>query len=784
MSNPFAALLEENTTPKKNQEVTKLCDTIENVFGFTLSKTRSEAKGLLYLEDQASTFPGQDLDLSILEHALFERLFINNVDNLNDFIHENRVIRYLFACYSNNLQTRDFNTCKSIKKLIMRNVLTSLKQPDLFSEQDVFAQFYDIIKNAELNSQLFFDDVYKSIAEEDEDFGEAKEVYTKFLQLVHMDMAKSTVLTFNVNILNVLIKFSNSENLALTLLDYCQVKNENVGIEYANTLLGALLSLSVLPKTVQGEYTFFPEPLDQPSNVAHEATIHTNTDKITHYVHMIILNMLKRSSSVKKRMLTWLGNCLKANVDRGKLWASQAMELSNIGPFNTVGDGMMINLLTVLMEFCQPFCSPDSEMKVLKVDPTYSAVKNEDCEARGVHLLDLGKETCLISSDADNSEESDRPTAASYSFVSECFYMGHKAFDLGYRVAVDKLIKLNQEMVRIERTYNDAISQSAGPNDIADAIKARMKMGMQKYLSVKAALANPSLIDAVFNFMSSTAIWMNQVAINGNFTEAGQVQYAPLRERECKFPLSESVPVTLKCIPEFIVENVVCYLFFLRRFSPKVFEMQGFTRLNPILTFILTYMSSPGRMKNPHLRARLAEALEALLPFHKDDPPQLNTLGGFQREMLFKAHVHRQQIVKSLLEVFVGIEMTGQSVQFEQKFNYRRPMYLVMDYLWELPEHQEYFRLLAEDAERNMEAVTPPLFLRFINLLMNDAVFLLDEALANMAKLKELQAARHLLSDQTDPFNRSPLTLDQVMPNKELAEEINKWLSERKASAK
>lgn len=50
------------------------------------------------------------------------------------------------------------------------------------------------------------------------------------------------------------------------------------------------------------------------------------------------------------------------------------------------------------------------------------------------------------------------------------------------------------------------------------------------------------------------------------------------------------------------------------------------------------------------------------------------------------------QIVKSLLEVFVGIEMTGQSVQFEQKFNYRRPMYLVMDYLWELPEHQEYFR--------------------------------------------------------------------------------------------
>lgn len=41
-----------------------------------------------------------------------------------------------------------------------------------------------------------------------------------------------------------------------------------------------------------------------------------------------------------------------------------------------------------------------------------------------------------------------------------------------------------------------------------------------------------------------------------------------------------------------------------------------------------------------------------------------------------------------------------------------------------------------------MEAVSPPLFLRFVNLLLNDAVFLLDEALSNMAQLKTMQAAR------------------------------------------
>lgn len=50
---------------------------------------------------------------------------------------------------------------------------------------------------------------------------------------------------------------------------------------------------------------------------------------------------------------------------------------------------------------------------------------------------------------------------------------------------------------------------------------------------------------------------------------------------------------------------------------------------------------------------------------------------------------------------------------------------------------------LAEEAEANMETAQPPLFLRFINLLMNDAVFLLDEALSSMAQLKQLIQARY-----------------------------------------
>ena len=51
-------------------------------------------------------------------------------------------------------------------------------------------------------------------------------------------------------------------------------------------------------------------------------------------------------------------------------------------------------------------------------------------------------------------------------------------------------------------------------------------------------------------------------------------------------------------------------------------------------------------------------------------------------------------------------------------------------------------RLLADEAERDIEAAQPPLFLQFSNLLINDAIYLLDEGLSYMSKLREQQLER------------------------------------------
>lgn len=787
MSNPFAALVDESGPSSSINQAFPDCLFIESIFGFSLDKQRSAQKRYVHLAEQAEVFSGRQMDVEVLEHTLFERLFLEEPsaylvndgatenDSENRF-YESKVINYLYNCYY-ELAGVQHSLKNELIALITRNVVTAMKQPDLHEGQTIFKQFYDIVKDElDGNSGQFFMDVYKKFLEEDDDVQSLKDPYYQILALLEADLQQATLIMYRSDSFYLLQMFTSTEHLAPLVIDFSKPGAPETGLKYTKTLLGALFNISILPKTTHGAFEYFTNPLDQSSNTSTENLLYSNTDKITSLIHGIILNLLKNSPNTKSNILKWIGNCLKANTDRGKLWNAQNIDLG--AATNTVCDGFMINLCYVLMRLCNPFSSLENHKKILKVDPTYCAVKAETHDQRQIHLPDMFKETCLLPHDTDQDTSVAPMIAKSYNFVTECFFMAHRALDLGYKVTIDKLMKLTQDIGRMERAFNEAVAQAGSNNEVVENIQKRMQGEITKYLSVKAMLSEPILVKMTYHFLSSTCYWLSQVSANCQVpTVSVDIDsYAPLTERPVDFPMPHQIPNTLECIPEFVIENVVSYLVFLRRFQPRMFESEGVECLQPILTCVLTFMGGGGhngasnagfsigdtRAYNPHLRARLAEAMESMLPHHKDEPAAINTLGGYVRERLFKEYAHRQQIVVSLLEVFVGIELTGQSVQFEQKFNYRRPMYLVMDYLWEFNEYQEFFIALAIDAENNMEAVNPPLFLRFVNLLMNDAVFLLDEALANMAKLKEMQTQRENGDWDTLPANERQQNLGYI----------------------
>lgn len=112
-------------------------------------------------------------------------------------------------------------------------------------------------------------------------------------------------------------------------------------------------------------------------------------------------------------------------------------------------------------------------------------------------------------------------------------------------------------MGRIERAYNDALSQAGGMNDVVETIKQRMSSEISKYefvyayfedildfsificrfLSIKATVSEPKTIEMMFNCISASSLWLTQVSM----ARDGLTEF-----KEVTFPLSDDVPNTLR----------------------------------------------------------------------------------------------------------------------------------------------------------------------------------------------------------------------------------------------
>lgn len=91
--------------------------------------------------------------------------------------------------------------------------------------------------------------------------------------------------------------------------------------------------------------------------------------------------------------------------------------------------------------------------------------------------------------------------------------------------------------------------------------------------------------------------------------------------------------------------------------------------------------------------------------------------------------------------------------------------------------HKVHLKAIEQQANEEVIAEAPDHFMDpIMSTLMLDPVILPS----SRQTVDRSTIARHLLSDQTDPFNRAPLSMDQVIPNTKLAEEIQDWLEQRK----
>uniref|UniRef100_A0A8C4XMH9 Ubiquitin conjugation factor E4 A n=1 Tax=Falco tinnunculus TaxID=100819 RepID=A0A8C4XMH9_FALTI len=937
---------------------------IQRIFLITLDNSDPSMKSgngipvrCVYLEEMATDLDDQDwLDMDNVEQALFTRLLLQepgshliymtstSTQNLSADrdAGERQILRYLYACFQ---RAREEITkvpenllpfAMRCRNLTVSNTRTVLLTPEIYVNQNVYEQLVDLMLEALRGAQFenmteFLEEVIEALTMDEEvrTFGEViVPVFDILLgRIKDLDLCQILLYTY----LDVLLYFTKQKDVAKVFAGYIQPKDSSNGQMYQKTLLGTILNISCLLKTpgvVENHGYFLNPSRSSPQEIkVQESNIHQFMAQFHEKIYQMLKNLLQLSPETKHRILSWLGNCLHANAGRTKIWANQMPEIF----FQMyASDAFFLNLGAALLKLCQPFCKPKSP-RLLTFNPTYCALKElneEERRSKNVHMKGLEKETCLIPALSEQELE----FANSYNLVTENLVLTQYTLHLGFHRLHDQMVKINQSLHRLQVAWREA-QQSSSP--AADSLREQFERLMTIYLSTKTALTEPQMLQNCLNLQVSMAVLLVQLAMGNHGTE-------PL---ELTFPLPEVENSALAYVPEFFADNLGDFFIFLRRFSDDILETSA-DSLEHILHFVTVFMGDVERMKNPHLRAKLAEVLEAVMP-HLDQAQNPLISSVFHRKRVFCSYQNAAHLAEALIKVFVDIEFTGDPHQFEQKFNYRRPMYPILRYMWGTDSYRQSIKYLSkikvqqiekdrgewdslsQEARREKESSLQMFgqLARFHNIMSNETIgtlaFLTSEikslfvhpflaeriismlnyflqhlvgpkmgalkvkdfsefdfkpqqlvsdictiylnlgdeenfcatvpkdgrsysptlfaqtvrvlkkinkpgnmivSFSNLAeRIKSLAdrqqqeeetyadacdefldpimstlmsdpvilpssrvtvdrstIARHLLSDQTDPFNRSPLTMDQIRPNTELKEKIQRWLAERK----
>lgn len=144
---------------------------VEDVFAITLNpekfvdcEQKPDYIQMIYLEELAESLkPQKHIDIETLEQALFERLMLTNITEFVlpksskppyiDYVVQNKAIFYLNTAYERlkkyNASKDKFviNIVENMKSLILRNVCTAMEQPDIFQDQVIWQQWFDILKD-------------------------------------------------------------------------------------------------------------------------------------------------------------------------------------------------------------------------------------------------------------------------------------------------------------------------------------------------------------------------------------------------------------------------------------------------------------------------------------------------------------------------------------------------------------------------------------------------------------------------------------------------------------
>jgi len=200
----------------------------------------------------------------------------------------------------------------------------------------------------------------------------------------------------------------------------------------------------------------------------------------------------------------------------------------------------------------------------------------------------------------------------------------------------------------------------------------------------------------------------------------------PLHPHQPNIPLPAEPPMLFRLLPEWVVDDMADFLLFGLQFMPGT--VSNIVDLG-LVTWLLTMLCHTHYFSNPYLVSKLVEVLFVV-------NPQVQEKTGEIYSRIMTHPISQEFLPSALMRFYTEVEQTGSSNEFYDKFTIRYHISIIMKSMWESPVHKMAIVTESNNGKN---------FIKFINMMMNDTTFLLDESLDALKRIHEVQ------DDMTDP---------------------------------
>ncbi|CAK5022873.1 unnamed protein product [Meloidogyne enterolobii] len=175
-------------------------------------------------------------------------------------------------------------------------------------------------------------------------------------------------------------------------------------------------------------------------------------------------------------------------------------------------------------------------------------------------------------------------------------------------------------------------------------------------------------------------------------------------------------------LPEAFLETGIEFLHFLlehpQRSKVLLLNVSDYPRL------ILNLIVNLPHIKNPFLASKIVDLFFFTCPDVSSD-------AGFFFRQIMNDKIAVDNLFPALVKFYADVESTGSNTEFYDKFNIRRNIQVIFRSMWMDLAHRKRMVQFAEESS--------PDFYRFLNMVINDTTFLLDESLEKLKRINEIE---------------------------------------------